>query len=198
MKHLSEKKSLFWIISLFLFLPVSCVRHPVRQINTHVDRRITSTFFRVEGKINGQSVHGVRAFLQTDSSGDFMLNLLTAMNSPLSTVFYDGKSLTVVDYRSRTYYVDRTLPFSPGPGFPFRFDIVSLAEFYRRGVAGQGGRTQTYSWGKLILTGELRIVALFNNGSNLLLTPLSKPEKRGGGPLVLKIPSAYRQLNEKN
>ncbi|RLE18725.1 MAG: hypothetical protein DRJ08_05670 [Acidobacteria bacterium] len=198
MKHLSEKRFLFWISSLCLILTVSCVRKPVENVNPAENGQIVSTFFRVEGKVGAQSIHGVRAYFQADSRGNFMLNLLTAMNSPVSTVFFDGKSLTVVDYRSKAVLTDKTPPFSLGPEIPFHLDIASLAGFYKRGLTEGQGLTQTFSWGKLILTEKRRIVVLFNDGSNLLLTPLSAAKKRKGSLLSLKIPQHYRQIDAKD
>ncbi len=198
MKHLSEKRFLFWIVSFFIAVSVSCVRNPVQRRNTDSVQGIVSTLFRVEGKVEGQSIRGVRAYFQTDNRGKFMVNLLTAMNSPISTVFFDGERLTVVNYHSRTFYVDKTFPFSPGPGIPFHFDISSLASFYREGEKVSKGMTRSYSWGKLILTEKRNIVVLFNDGSNLLLTPLSEPKKQKGVLLFLKIPPQYRQIDAKD
>lgn len=197
MKHLSEKRFLFWAGSICLLLAVSCVRKPVQTHAGGESGNVTSTFFRVEGRVDGESIHGIRAYLQVDRNGHFMVNLFTAMNSPLSAVYFDGNSLTVVDYRNKAVIVDRKKPFDAGPGIPFRLDMAALAEFYKEALKTGGEYTQTFSWGKLLQTPNLRIVCLFTDGSNLLLSPLSKPETRKT-TLTLKIPSAYRRVDETN
>ncbi len=196
MKHLSRKRFLFWVGSSVLLLTFSCVRQPVQTAAAPGSETVVATLFRVEGQVNTQSIHGIRAYLQVDSSGHFMVNLLTAMNSPLSTVFFDGKMLTVVDYRSKAVLVDKTAPFEIGGSIPIQLDIGALAGFYREALHSKDGFTRSFSWGKLVQTSKLRIVALFNNGSRLLLTPLSDPVSRKGSRLSLKVPPGYRRLNE--
>lgn len=198
MKHLSKKRFLFWISSTCLFLAVSCVRKPVRNMAVGVSGSIVSTLFRVEGQVDGQSIHGIRAYLQVDTGGNFMVNLFTAMNSPLSAVFYDGKSLIVVDYRNKAAVLDKSAPFEVGASIPFRLDVPALADFYEHALKEKGAYTQSFSWGKLLQTPNLRIVGLFNDGSRLLLTPLSEPKTRRGTELSLKIPSTYRRIDETN
>lgn len=198
MKHLSKKRFLFWISSICLFLAVSCARKPVQNMAVSVPGSIVSTLFRVEGQVDGQSIHGIRAYLQVDTDGHFMVNLFTAMNSPLSAVFYDGESLTVVDYRSKSVVLDKSFPFDVGASIPFRLDVPALADFYEHALKEKGAYTKTFPWGKLLQTPNLRIVGLFNDGSRLLLTPLTEPKKRDGTKLSLKIPSTYRRIDETN
>ncbi|NOY22017.1 MAG: hypothetical protein GXO70_00715, partial [Acidobacteria bacterium] len=176
MKHLSRKRFLFWISSICLLLAVSCIRKPVQTQGAGESMSVVSTLFRVEGQVDGQSIHGIRAYLQVDTKKHFMVNLLTAMNTPLSTVLYDGKSLTVVDYRNKVVIVDEKAPFEAGSGIPFSLDIAALAGFYEQALIAKGTYTQTFHWGKLLQTPNLRIVGLFNDGSRLLLTPLSAPK----------------------
>ncbi|PJB83063.1 MAG: hypothetical protein CO090_01780 [Acidobacteria bacterium CG_4_9_14_3_um_filter_49_7] len=195
MKHLSRKRSLFWISSICLLLAVSCVRKPVKTQAVGISGTVVSTLFRVEGQVDGQSIHGIRAYLQIDTSKHFMVNLFTALNTPLSAVFYDGKSLTVVNYRDKSVIVDNSAPFEAGSGIPFRLDIEALADFYGHSLKSKGAYTQTFPWGKLLQTPNLRIVGLFNDGSRLLLTPLSEPKTRNATLLSLKIPPTYRHID---
>lgn len=195
MKHLSEKRFLFWASSICLFLAVSCVRKPVQTYAVGESGSVVSTLFRVEGQVDGQSIHGIRAYLQVDINEHFMVNLFTAMNSPLSTIFYDGNSLTVVDYRNKAVIVDKKAPFEADTGIPFDLDVAALAKFYQEALKAGGEYTQTFPWGKLLQTPNLRIVGLFNNGSSLLLTPLSAPTTRKATALFLKIPPSYRQID---
>ncbi len=195
MWHLSGKKFLFWIGSSCLLLTFSCVRRPTQAPNLVETGKVVYTLFRVTGRVNGQSLSGIRAYLQVDSTGAVMVNLLTALNSPLSVIYYDGNRLVLVDYRARRVFIDRTSPFNLGPEVPFPIDIVSLAKFYRKTLKRNDVGTETFSWGKLLRTANGQIVALFNNGSRLLLTPLSGPKSKKGARLSLKIPAGYRQTN---
>ncbi len=187
-----------WIASLLLIplcLSFSCSRVP--ESTAVVDGEdVIATLFKVDGVVANERIQGLRAYLLVNSRNEFVLTLMTAMNSQLATIYYNGRSSVLVDYRNRTAYRDLHPPFDFQGVLQFKVDLRELVQFYRNAYLKGIPSRNRYDWGVAYLNERGDLVGMLEDGSRLLLSPVDPPTRKQMELPRLQIPEGYRVLDE--
>lgn len=195
---LLSRRFAFWTAECLLFLlagAVGCTRIPDAKPVADPDR-VIATLFKVDGVVSDEHVRGLRAYLLVNRENQFVLSLMTAMNTQLAAIRYDGDSGLMVDYRNRTAYRDLHPPFDFQGVFRFRVDLAELVSFYREAYLSGKPFRRTHNWGITFLNDQGDLVAMLQDGSRLLMSPVKPPSQKSMALPALGIPEGYRVLDE--
>ncbi len=187
-----------WIASLSLIaacFSFSCNRIPETMALSDTGD-VVATLFKVDGVVSDEHVRGLRAYLLVNNRHEFVLTLMTAMNTQLAAIYYDGKSGILVDYRNRIVYRDLHPPFDFQGVLSFKVDLRELTTFYRKAFLKGIPAKRRYDWGVAYLNNRGDLVGVLEDGSRLLLSPVNPPARKQMELPTVHIPEGYRVLDE--
>ena len=177
---------------LLLLIETACVKAPVSGKS-----EIYSTLFSFSAKIENNSYHSLRIYINSDLKRKITMNILLPTNKLVANVFYDGQKLIIVDYRSRIAYIDSKKPFNLKRVTGFNIPVEEFVKFYNKCFLKKECNYKKAGDFKFIVNSKSEIAILGKQG-NVLLKPLSGIVKGGVKGLKQTIPEGFKVVYDKH
>ncbi|BBB32589.1 hypothetical protein TTHT_1050 [Thermotomaculum hydrothermale] len=177
---------------LLILISIACVKRPVSS-----EGNIYSVLFRFSAKVGEKSIHSLRIYINTDTSNKISMSVLLPTNKLIANVFYDKKSLIIVDYNNRTVYIDNKKPFElkkvTGVDIPVNLFFDFFVNCYLKNNCTTGKKD-----GFRFIVNEKKEIVIIGKQGNVLLKPLSGVVKGGVTKLTVKIPKGFKVIFNDN